>query len=969
MRYKVLFGTIFVLVAFFIAFAIKPKTKEMVYVYEKSNNLQKLNKEYEKIVEEKPDDLELLKKLVDNSYKLRNEKYLELSITYYKQKKDYEIIRRIIDAYKMKKEFNKALEWIEIAYTDFNKIEDLNEIIAISSSSNKTDLLILNLKRLYLRTNKTEILFTLYGLNEKEYALERIYTLMENKQLNNEEYEKGIILAIFEKELDIAYNFYSKKSLNELNILKFEKEYYYMLANLYLSDEIVKLNQHLYKITNNEKYYKKLTDLLIYEGDIEKYLEITKKRYTDEKRVSDLNDLIKYNYLNENIENYLEYLGKKVILEKDIKTAESIIAYYIDLNDEKSLKSFLNELNNISKRYDEFKDLTLRTYAYLNMHEIAEKILLTFSPKDVSANVVYSVFKRKINEKSMPYFMEVLKNSNDKVTKGKLFRYRYKTLRLFTDDTYKYFGKPSTFKKLYSYIELFSDKDKYKNLLKFADKSIDPMFISETAQYFLFKNRKEEAITLFQKAISIYPYNKLSLKTLASIYLYDNKKQEAFTFLKRVKEIDKLDIEIDYYLAEYYYLTNNTKLYKEYYTKVINNLEKKSLKEEFLILRAKSKIDSPVNYIDEFSKLIADSNNDINLISDIWYIFYENKQYNYLIKEFNKFKEIIKTDSRLQDIEISTYMALDKNKIAKDKINSLLKENRKNSNLSILYERLAAIEYKEFDKVSALKNYKKSLSLSYSKDKEEITNNLKKEFRTKLNTTVGVRSDIKEIHFEFRELIKKVKANLKYDSFDDYDSSKIELTDLNEKYLLGFGKDYFNIKFQHIFNSNLALNFEKNIDTASKLTIEDRLKFEKISMEYSNSFEQTIFYNLKLDYYKYDNFNRKKWENNLYIPFNKTYFANISYIYENVNNQNIYGYETENRYTLSIGENFKVNDYINYYYSIGGENDEKETTYFINFDLYYNNRDYDISIKNSFSKDPLNSDYNFNSMLNFAYYF
>lgn len=277
MRYKVLFGTIFVLVAFFIAFAIKPKTKEMVYVYEKSNNLQKLNKEYEKIVEEKPDDLELLKKLVDNSYKLRNEKYLELSITYYKQKKDYEIIRRIIDAYKMKKEFNKALEWIEIAYTDFNKIEDLNEIIAISSSSNKTDLLILNLKRLYLRTNKTEILFTLYGLNEKEYALERIYTLMENKQLNNEEYEKGIILAIFEKELDIAYNFYSKKSLNELNILKFEKEYYYMLANLYLSDEIVKLNQHLYKITNNEKYYKKLTDLLIYEGDIEKYLEITKK--------------------------------------------------------------------------------------------------------------------------------------------------------------------------------------------------------------------------------------------------------------------------------------------------------------------------------------------------------------------------------------------------------------------------------------------------------------------------------------------------------------------------------------------------------------------------------------------------------------------------------------------------------------------------------------------------------------------
>lgn len=183
----------------------------MVYVYEKSNNLKKLNEEYTKIVEEKPDDLELLKKLADNSYKLRNENYLEHSIKYYNQKKDYEIIRRIIEAYKEKKDYINTLKWLEIAYTDFDKIEELNEIIAISSTAKNEELLKTYLKKLYLRNSDTKILFTLYGLNDKEYSLERIYNLMQNNQLANEEYNKGLILSIYEKDLDIAYEFYSKK--------------------------------------------------------------------------------------------------------------------------------------------------------------------------------------------------------------------------------------------------------------------------------------------------------------------------------------------------------------------------------------------------------------------------------------------------------------------------------------------------------------------------------------------------------------------------------------------------------------------------------------------------------------------------------------------------------------------------------------------------------------------------------------
>lgn len=941
----------------------------MVYVYEKSNNLKKLNEEYTKIVEEKPDDLELLKKLADNSYKLRNENYLEHSIKYYNQKKDYEIIRRIIEAYKEKKDYINTLKWLEIAYTDFDKIEELNEIIAISSTAKNEELLKTYLKKLYLRNSDTKILFTLYGLNDKEYSLERIYNLMQNNQLANEEYNKGLILSIYEKDLDIAYEFYSKKNLDFLEPIKYEKEYSYMLENIHDTEELIKLNQYLYTKTKNESYYKKYTDKMIYEGDIERYLEVTKKRYKKEKRVSDLNEIIKYDYLNEDIESYLSFLSEKVILEKDVKTAESIIAYYIDLGDEDSLKTFLNKLFIITKGYDDFKDLALRTYAYLEMYETAEKLLLQFSPKEVTPNVVYSVFNRKINENSMPYFMEILKDSNDKVTKGKLFRYRYKTLRLFTQETFDYFGKPSTYKKLYSYVETFEEEDKNKILLKFTNESRDPMFISEIAQYFLFKAKKDKAITFFKKSLEIYPKNKLSLKTLASIYLYDNKREEAYKMLTELKMIDNSDVEIDYYLAEYFYQKNNKVEYKKYYTKVINNLKIKSLRDEYIVLRAKSKISTPLEFEKEFEKLISDSSNDIDLITDIWYLFYEDKKYDYLLGQFKKFEELLTKNYKLKEIEVITYIALNRDDIAKDKINSLVKNNKEPLNLAILYERLAYIEYKKFNKFEALKNYEKSLSFNYSKDIEEFTNSLKKEYKTKIEVEAGVRSDIKEFHLGFRKLVEKIKVNLNYDSYEDYSSAKIKLTDLDEKYLFGMGKDYLEFRFNHLFGLNLSLSYEKNIDTSSKLILDNKLKYDLLSLNYSRALSEKLSYNLKVDYYKYNDFNRKRFENSIYIPFNQTYFTSFSFINENVNKQNIFGYESENRYILALGENNRINDNIQYFYSFGGENDEKDTTYFINFDLYYNKQDYDISLRNSFSKDPLNSDYNFNSMLNFSYYF
>ena len=970
MKYKILFALVFVVFAFFIAFAIKPESKEMVYVYEKSNNLKKLNEEYKKIIDEKPEEeLKLLRKVVDNSFKLREDNYVETSIDYYKKDKNYEIIRRIIDGYKARDDYEKALTWLETAYLDFNKIKDLEEIIAISSSLNNRTLLISSLKKLYERENKIKTLFSLYSMGEKDYSLQKLYTLINENKLNETDYVKTLIFTIYEKDFNYAFKLYKNKSLSKLQALENEKEYLFLLQNLEESYEIIDLYKYLYKSTRNDKYYEKLTEMLLYEGEIEEYLAIMKKRYKRKKNIKDLDNIIKYDYLNGNINEYLEYLSEKAIINKDIKTSESIIAYYIDLDEIENLEKFLNKLLNMSDSYDEFKDLTLRSYAYLEMYEKAENILLNYSPNEVSANVVYSVFNRKINEKSMPYFMEVLKESKDRVTKGKLFRYRYKTLRLFTDETYKNFGKPSTFKKLYSYIELFDKKDKKKNLLKFANKSTDPMFISEIAQYFLFDDQKDEAIKLFEKALTFYDKNKLALKTLGVVYLYDNKQDEAFKYFSKLKEIDKNDFQVDYYLAEYYDIKKEKKTSIMYYNNVIKNMKITNARDELMLLRSKAKVTTPMNYKKEFKELIAKSQNDSNLISDIWYLFFQNKNYEYLIEEFKKNEKIIKESERLKDIEINTYLALNKNKLAKEKILKLINTSKDPVFLANLYERLGSIQYQENNKYEALKNYKKSLKLSSTKDKKKFVTELNKEYRTKVHTRIGVRNEIKEYHLSFRHLIKKVKVNISYDKYDEYDSSKVIFTDLNEKLSLGVGKDYLSIGVKKLFDVNLSFFYEKNIDIASKSTIENTLEYDKFSLKYQKSLNENLFYSLNLDYYKYTNFERKRMENSFYIPFYQSYFTSISYVKEDVDKTNIFGYESFDKLILSAGENNEINENFAYFYSLGAEIDKEDSTFFTNFDLYYRNRDNDISIRNSFSKDPLTNDYNFTSMLYYTYYF
>lgn len=969
MKYKVIFSIAFVFIALIVAFAIKPKTNEMLYVYEKSNNLEKANSEYKKILEESPNDLDTLRKFVDNLYATRDKNYIVAAVEYYKKDKDYVIVRRIIDGFKSINDFENSLLWLKTAYNDFEKIDDLKEFLQIAAFISKKESQIYALKELYKLTNDKSLLFTLYGLNDKEFALNELYKIEKENKLNQDELVTVLKHSIYEKKFNKAYEIYQKYELIDLKPYENEKEYNFLLTEYGKIEDLDIFYEYLFINNRNEKYFEQYKNFLITEGDIDKYLELNKYIFSKTKNKKILDEIIQYSFLNEDIEEYLDFLSKKAIEENDIVTSESIIAYYIDIGEKEKLDNFLNKLSNLSSSFDEYKKLVVKTYVYLEENEKAKDIFLKFSPKEVSPDLAYDVFNRKINEESMPYFMEALKNSNDNYTKGKLFRYRYKTLKLFSEETYEYFGKPTTVKKLMNYLIGLTTEEKILNIIKFATDSEDPQFISESARELMYLNQLEDSKKLLNQALKIYPNNKLALKTLGYLYFVENKLDLSLEHFTKLKTLDSLDYEIDYYLGNIYLFKKDEDNYIKNFVSVIKNLKADSIDHRYMILKAKSIVDKSNLDITEFNKLYNDSENNVNTLADIWSIFLQNRDFPYLIKEFEIHKTLISQNSRLQDIEIDTYIAMKKEKIAKSKLIEILDKEKQKIRLSTLHEKVAVIELDNSNKKEALEHYEKSIENRPNSEISTLIETLRKNFRTSLSFSVGIRNKIEEGNVELKHTFKKVKIYLINDIFDSYNSAKIIVTDLNEKVKVGLGKDYKMVSLNNFLHKNLSIFFEEKLDSNSKTTIKDALKYKSFGLDYTRNFFDSFYYNLKLTNFDYDNFDRKRVENIFYIPLKETYFSTFSHVYEKVDKTNLYGYEDLNKLILAIGDSDKIDKNWLYYISIGSEIDSDNVNWFGNLNFIFESKDSDLSINNSFSKDTLTNEYNFTNILQYKYYF
>jgi len=965
---------IFVSSCIAIALFIKPETKELSYVYEKSNNYDALKNEYTKQIKEDPKNIELEEKYVKTLEILHDEKHIPAAEQYYKKTKDKETARKIIEHYKAQGNYEKAISWLDTLHKDHKNEKVLQELIDLTSFTKKMNQQTKYMIEKYEQKGDVNILFTLFSMGEKKYSLENLFTLAKTNKLNKQEYIKTIKSLIHSKSFENARTLYFQKDLKELELGINKEEYIYLNTVFEDYNELKKIYSKLYNMSQEKEYFKKLTSIYLDEGDIDTYIKLHKKRYDSTLDKESLKELIKYTYLNEEGTDFLDYLSIEALEDKDINKIESILSYYIDLDQYARIDTLLNKINKINPEFDKFKKLSINTYLYLGKKKKAEKLLLKYKPKDIDPVLIKATISNKINERTLPYQIKALSNSKDEEGKAKLFEYKEKKANLFTEETYSIFGKPTTFKNLNNYIKHFPKEKRNKHFYRFGKESNDPQFIAQIAQFFLEVNEYKKSIELSKKALSIYDENHLAIKTLGIAKLWTKDIKGAKKYLEKSITLNPKDPEVHYYLAQTYDEEKKFKKAKEHYSFVLNNIKNDLIDNRRIYLNSKVILSNPFDVQDEFYSLIALSDNNEFIIADLVRHFIKKRHYNQARKVLDSYKNVVSKSKILKKLKLQILI----HKKEFDEADKLLADIEakypKDKDLYLLYQDLGNAYEKVSYKHNALGAYEKSLELnSDNKYLKKVSHKIKKQLSHNFNSSVGVRNKIKQAHIEGVYTAKKYKLKARVDKYNKYYSPKIIATNINENIILGAGKNYANFQAKNILNSNISFEAKRSIDINSKATINDKLIQNKLGISYASNYFDKFFYETNFSYFKYNQtnnkFNRKRAQLNIYYPFYKKYFLSFAYIYEKVSGSNTYGYDNLSNPLISFGENNSFNKNINYLYSFGVEYKDNEISPFANLNIEYSNRNINTALNNSISKDSLTNEYSYTSMLYFSYYF
>lgn len=946
---------------------IKPDNKELSYVYEKSNNLEKLKDLYSVNLEEDPNNLELQQKYKNTLEQLKDNDYIEYSKEFYKKTKDLKTIEKIVYYYKENKDFENSLIWLEELYSQTKDQNTLQEIIDLTSFTKQIDTQKKYLLLEYEKNKDINVLFDLYNIGEKEFSLNELFTLASLEKLDEDAYNKTFKYLIYAKDFEKANSLYFKHNLIDKNLQQNKDLYIYLNEHYKNTNELKNIYLKLFEQTKKREYFENLEYFYVDQGDIKDFLQMHKKKYEKTKSKSSLDILIRYSNFSENKLDYLHYLELKAIEEENDEIIKSIISEYIDLDEETKLQNFLEKISIFGEKNENIRDILINSYIYLEQHDKAEKYIYSYNPKDIQSNLVYLVFQDKINESNEAYFLNALSKDTDENLLKKLFIYKYKKGTLFNNDTYEYFVKPNTFKKLNFYTQYFSKQEKEKIYFNFSLKLTDPQFLAQIAQYFLNENNYLYSKEISKNALSIYPNNQLALKTIALSSLWQKNYDESLKYLKELSSIDKNNIEIMFYLAQIHEQKKENNTAKEYYKK-ITELTKEEKK---FYLISKAKLSNPKLVKNSFEKLIEESNYNEYLISDYINLFYDIKDYDTVFTLLDKYNNTLKNSNVLQKIKIQTYLAKKDIENSKKLMETYEEKNLVDDDLKYFYQDLANLYFNNNRKDLALENYKISQKLGLkSNSLNKQIEKLDKYLSSSLTFNSGIQNEIKQTGIE-AEYVDKFRAKFKYERLENYNSAKVEFSDLNENYTLGLGKEYYKLQFNNILNQPLSLYTKKEIDRNSVSTINDKLIYKKYGIKYQSNLFENLYLTSSLNYFDYEkyDFNRLRFENSFYYTFENNYYINLTYIFENVKGKNPYGYDDLSYPILAFGSNNTLYKNLSYDANFGFEYKQSEFNPFANANLYYDSKTITSSLVNSVSKDDLTNKYKYNTMINFSYNF
>jgi tetratricopeptide (TPR) repeat protein len=660
---------IFIIITLFLSFVFFPQNSELIYVYKKSGDYQKLADIYKKTLKIHYSK-DIHKKYINTLFKLNSPDLIREVNIFIKKYKDINLLNKTINYALSKKNYKSYTQLLKKGYIITNNINYLQKLIDYYSYTHNRKKLIATLKESYKLSKNRKYLKILYGLGEKDYV---VNTFLENIDNLSEEDIKLITTYYSDKKDYTNYQKFLTMIFEKTNDISYLIEIKNLLSFLHKQNELISVIKKLYKLTGDIKYLDTVYSL----GDKKFAVQEYEKRVKT-LSLKQLKQLYKYYLWDSKFEKVVKilknYIGIDKLTPEEEKEYVGLLTFFAK---DSELINFYKKKYNLTKDSKYLIKLA-DTYDYYGYpYKAAETYVKIFK---INKNIKYL-------NKAISIYLALSDYDN-------FLKYSLVKLKKFYSETL-----------LKQTVGLLINLNQFERAVKLTEHYIvkDNNLFHYLATLYFSINRPDKALKLFLKT----PPEKLNKSELSYIANLKNINEKFFpyivAFYKITKEKFFLNKILRYYAAKKAFYKYN-RIFKKYYGKISEKnyttyfelIDDKYKK--FKINEAKRLIKTSFNIklinnlsvflmglneqkaaIKGFEKVLFFDTNNLTALEQLAKIYYWQKNFSLALRTFLKYDRV-KSDNPVIKFYIGEILYNRKNyKKANEYFKYVVKHIKKNS--------------------------------------------------------------------------------------------------------------------------------------------------------------------------------------------------------------------------------------------------------------------------------------------------
>ncbi|PCJ16278.1 MAG: hypothetical protein COB02_16635 [Candidatus Cloacimonadota bacterium] len=740
-----------------------PRTKELIYVFERNRNYVQLERLYTRKLKEKPNSL-IEKKLLLVKVELRREGADQYAMGYLQKSFSGNFFNALLTKFTTKHVYASEGQLLEIGYNFTKETKYLILQKKLYSFLGWGKKLIKVLRQLYVDTQELNILNDLFGLNDKTYVIEQLFIRVETLNLTGLTLLRNFLS--WTNQVERAY-YMTKKYITVEKLDKNNKDLHLSRA-IYFSDDlqVIKIYDLKFKETNDLKYLNQRAYYQEYYGYVKESLDSYVQYYKVKPDLEVLDRIVKNSRYTNNMVLYRKYRFDLALLTNDYDLFSEEID---DLIQKKLYKSaikkcdlFINkQLRSIQKSPSNNKLYYLNLsyqVLYVVLHESGQtKILIDLinSKNKVqltNTELAYLCDFQTINQKNIDTFILYYNRAKYSHVQDTVMAYSIQSNSLEKNfQIYTQLNGPFVWTQVEDYLNYYKNfpKKYEKELVRLVDTQKEARILVNVALKLQENKNNQLAQVAFQKALIASPFAKEALLQLGLLFYNSGDLTRGKYYFERYYSIDQTHLLVNFNLADT--LEDGSALKTHLYKSVIKLANMKIYEDKVLVLRATARLkltkEAYILYVD----MINQYGREHEIYIDFLDFLLSNKKYEELANEVDlldlekeKRQRVLqiagayfsyaKDYSKALDLYLRAEKILDK----KD-----LKDSYLYSDIAYTYEIVGAEK-------KALVYYRKSLKLRNDLLLQEVAFQLETKIHDTIELSYNFRNEVKEKKIEYK---------------------------------------------------------------------------------------------------------------------------------------------------------------------------------------------------------------------------